>query len=52
MIIPQHAMPHAVALLIALQSIPNPTEEQRRFIGSLKKAQGLISNNERNRKPR
>ncbi len=52
MIIPPSAMSHAVALLIAMHRIQNPTEAQRRFIGTLKKAQGLVSNNERNRKPR
>jgi len=52
MIIPETALAHALALLIAMQRMQNPTEAQRRFIGTLKKAQGLVSNNERNRKQR
>lgn len=43
--IPPEAMPHAVALLQEMVKIENPTEAQRRFIGTLRAAQGMVSNN-------
>lgn len=46
-IIPESANHHAQHLLAALLLIKEPTEEQRRFIGSLRKAMGMQSNNER-----
>ena len=45
-LIPHHIMPTALQLLAELNKIENPTEEQRRFIGTLRKAAGLKSNNQ------
>lgn len=49
MILPPDAIPHAQALLSAMQSLAAPTEAQRRFIGTLRKAMGHVSNNERHK---
>lgn len=44
-LIPANAMPLAMALLYEMNKIENPTEEQRRFIGTLRAAQGIVSKN-------
>lgn len=49
MIIPANAMPHALALLAML---PDKTEEQRRFIGTLRRTIGLPTNNEKRKQKR
>lgn len=47
-LIPHTSMPTALTLLAELNKIENPTEDQRRFIGALRKAAGLKSNNQIN----
>lgn len=51
MIIPNNptVQMHATLLLKHMQDIPTPSEEQRRFIGTLRKAMGMQSNNERHK---
>lgn len=49
MIIPTDARPLALALL---EMIPDKTEEQRRFIGTLRRAIGLTTNNEKRKQKR
>ncbi|QYW02536.1 hypothetical protein CPT_Silvanus_062 [Stenotrophomonas phage Silvanus] len=46
MLIPDHALPLALSLLAEMNAIRNPTEDQRRFIGTLRKATGMKSNNQ------
>lgn len=48
-IIPDTALARVAAqhLLREMERIAEPTEEQRRFIGSLKKAAGIATNNEK-----
>lgn len=41
----KEAMAAALALLCRMMQIAEPTNDQRRFIGTLRKAQGLVSNN-------
>lgn len=45
MLIPDHALPLALSLLAEMNAVANPTEDQRRFIGTLRKAAGIASNN-------
>lgn len=41
------ALPHARALLAEMLLIETPSEDQRRFIGTLRKHLGLQSNNQK-----
>lgn len=47
MIIPQNLHVVGNCLLTHMLAIPKPTSDQLRFIGSLKKAMGQQSNNEK-----
>lgn len=49
MIIPPDAK-HVAILLLSM--IPDKTEEQRRFIGTLRRAMGLTTNNEKRKQQR
>lgn len=49
-IIPPFAKPAAECLLLRMRAITQPTEEQRRFIGTLNKALGNPSNNDKSKR--